>query len=426
MGQKLIALVELNSAYCEMERLFRPDLKGRAIVVLSSSDGCVVSRSAEAKKLGVKMGEVYFKIREWYEHQGGVAFSSNFTLYGDLSARFMAILSTMTYQCVPYSVDEAWVTIDTAWAGDPTEYGRAIRAKVLQWIGLSSGVGIGPTKVIAKLASAASKRWPKTGGVVDLSDPARLAKLMAITPVDEVWGIGRKLSAKLVDQGIRTAADLAAADPKILRRRYGVLVERTALELRGIPCAGLEEMVKCRQQVIVSRTFGERISNRDVMRQSLAVFIELATEKLRREGVCCQHISIFMQTSMFDTKGPQYANQASTGLVVPTDDPRVLLATLEPLLTGTWRDGYPFSKAGIMLSDIQPKGLRQGDLFAADHIDPRREALMNVVDAINHSGKLGKVYFAARGHRDLSSMIKRERLSPRYTTNLAELPVVKA
>lgn len=164
MGQKLIALVDLNSAYCEMERLFRPDLKGRAIVVLSSSDGCVVSRSAEAKKLGVKMGEVYFKIREWYEHQGGVAFSSNFTLYGDLSARFMAILSTMTYQCVPYSVDEAWVTIDTAWAGDPTEYGRAIRAKVLQWIGLSSGVGIGPTKVIAKLASAASKRWPKTGG----------------------------------------------------------------------------------------------------------------------------------------------------------------------------------------------------------------------------------------------------------------------
>ncbi len=420
-----VALVDVNNFYASCERLFRPDLKGRPIVVLSNNDGCVVARSAEAKELGIKMGVPYFQIRQFFEAMGGVWFSSNYALYGDMSSRVMSILEGMAPAVEVYSIDEAFIELSESWAGDLVAYGRQIRERVQQWTGLTVGVGIGPTKTLAKLANYAAKKWPATGGVVDLRDEARRARLMAITPVDEIWGIGRRLTAKLEAQGIKTVAELVAADPKSLRRRYGVVVERTVQELRGIPCAELEQEAQAKQQLICSRSFGERITQIGPMHQALAGYMERAAEKLRGEGMCCRHVTLFIRTCPFSDREPYYGNQVSTKLAMPTNDTRALLALIPQLLPHIWRDEQRYQKGGVMLADFTPADMQQGDLFAAEQQSPRSEALMQVIDKINQ-GRLGKVYFAARGRDTREWMMKREQLSPRYTTCISELPEVKA
>lgn len=418
-----IALVDVNNFYASCERLFRPDLKGRPIVVLSNNDGCVVARSTEAKAMGIKMGVPYFQIRDTYEAQGGIWFSSNYALYGDMSQRVMTTLEGMAPTVEVYSIDEAFIELSESWAGDLVAYGRQIRERVQQWTGLTVGVGIGPTKTLAKLANYAAKKWPATGGVVDLRDEARRARLMAITPIEEVWGIGRRLTAKLESQGIRTVAELVAADPKSLRRQYGVVVERTVQELRGIPCADLEQLAQTKQQIICSRSFGERITQIGPMHQALAGYMERAAEKLRAEGMCCRHVTLFIRTSPFSDKAPYYGNQVSTRLAMPTHDTRALLAQIPALLPRIWRDEQRYQKGGVMLADFTPMDMQQGDLFASEQQAPHSEALMQVIDKINR-GRLGKVYFGARGGNTKEWMMKREQISPRYTTCFSELPAV--
>ncbi len=422
--QNSIALVDVNNFYASCERLFRPDLKGVPIVVLSNNDGCVVSRSPEAKALGIKMAVPYFQIRELFESQGGTWFSSNYALYGDMSNRVMTTLEGMAPTVEVYSIDEAFVELSEPWAGDLTEYGRQIRQRVQQWTGLTVGVGIGPTKTLAKLANYAAKKWQTaTGGVVDLRDETRRAKLMAVTPVDEVWGIGRQLTVKLTAQGINTVADLVTANPKSLRSRYGVVVERTVQELRGIPCADLEPIAQAKQQIICSRSFGERITELVPMREALAGYMERAAEKLRAEGQLCRHVTLFIRSSPFSERETYYGNQISTKLQTPTADTRDLLAQVEPLLRRIWRDDVRYMKGGVMLADFTPAGMQQGDLFIDQQQDPRSDALMRVIDKINQE-RWGKVYFATQGRDTREWMMKREQLSPRYTTKLAELPVV--
>lgn len=416
-----IAHIDVNNFYASCERLFRPDLKGVPIVVLSNNDGCVVARSAEAKRSGIKMGVPYFQIREVYEEQGGIWFSSNYALYGDMSNRVMTTLEGMAPAVEVYSIDEAFVELSESWAGDLVEYGRQIRQRVQQWTGLTVGVGIGPTKTLAKLANYAAKKWQTaTGGVVDLRDEVRRAKLMAVTPVEEIWGIGRQLTVKLAAQGITTVAELVAAD---LRRRYGVVVERTVQELRGIPCAELEPMAHAKQQIICSRSFGERITEFGPMRQALAGYMERAAEKLRAEGQRCSHVTLFIRSSPFAERETYYSNQIATRLPLPTADTRNLLAQIEPLLSRIWRDDVRYMKGGVMLADFTPAAMQQGDLFADVQQDPRSEALMQVIDKINQ-GRMGKIYFAARGRDTKEWMMKREQLSPRYTTCISEIPTV--
>ncbi|MGN5130066.1 translesion error-prone DNA polymerase V subunit UmuC [Aeromonas hydrophila] len=420
-----VALVDVNNFYASCERLFRPDLKGKPIVVLSNNDGCVVARSAEAKTLGIKMGVPYFQIRQFFETMGGVWFSSNYALYGDMSQRVMSILESMAPTVEVYSIDEAFIELSERWAGDLVEYGLQVRERVQQWTGLVVGVGIGPTKTLAKLANYAAKKWPATGGVVDLRDEGRRARLMAITPVGEIWGIGRRLTAKLEAQGIKTVAELVATDPKELRHHYGVVVERTVQELRGIPCADLEQVAQAKQQIICSRSFGERITQIGPMHQALAGYMERAAEKLRGEGVYCRHVTLFIRTSPFSDKAPYYGNQVSTKLAMPTNDTRSLLALIPQLLPRIWRDEQLYQKGGVMLADFTPTRMQQGDLFTAQQQSPRSEALMQVIDKINQ-GRLGKVYFAARDRDIREWMMKREHLSPRYTTCFNELASVKA
>ncbi|ASI21310.1 DUF4113 domain-containing protein (plasmid) [Aeromonas media] len=314
--------------------------------------------------------------------------------------------------------------LSESWAGDLVTYGRQVRERVQQWTGLTVGVGIAPTKTLAKLANYAAKKWPATGGVVDLRDEGRRARLMEITPVDEIWGIGRRLTARLEAQGIKTVAGLVAADPKSLRHRYGVVVERTVQELRGIPCAELEQEAQAKQQIICSRSFGERITQIGPMHQALAGYMERAAEKLRGEGMCCRHVTIFIRTSPFSDREPYYGNQVSTKLALPTHDTRDLLALIHELLPRIWQDDKRYQKGGVMLADFTPANVQQGDLFAGEQQTPRSQALMQVIDKINQ-GRLGKVYFAARGQENREWIMKREQLSPRYTTSLHELPIVK-
>lgn len=417
-----IALVDVNNFYASCERLFRPELRGRPIVVLSNNDGCVVSRSPEAKALGIKMAGPYFKVREQFEAHGGVAFSSNYALYGDMSGRVMSTLETMAPELEVYSIDEAFLSLSESFAGDLTAYGQQIRQRVWQWTGLTVGVGIGPTKTLAKLANYAAKKWPATGGVVDLRDELRRARLMAITPVDEVWGIGRRLGAKLVAQGINTVADLVASDAKGLRAQYGVVVERIVQELRGLPCAELTVEPAAKLQILSSRSFGERVTDRGEMAQALSGFMARAAEKLRAEGMCCQRVHLFVRTSPFDERAPYYSEQAGVRLVCPSDDTRLLLQQVNVLLAQIWRDGYRYQKGGVMLSEFTPKGQQQADLFAPS--SAQSDALMAVMDQIKAKG-LGRVGFASQGAGSPEWMMRQEHLSPCYTTRWEDLPVAR-
>ena len=417
-----IALVDVNNFYASCERLFRPELRGRPLVVLSNNDGCVVSRSYEAKAMGIKMGVPYFQIREPFEAHGGVAFSSNYALYGDMSSRVMSTLETMAPELEVYSIDEAFLALSASFAGDLTAYGQRIRQRVQQWTGLTVGVGIGPTKTLAKLANYAAKKWPATGGVVDLHDELRRARLMAITPVEEVWGIGRRLTVKLQRQAIHTVADLVASDAKRLRAQFGVVVERIVQELRGLPCAELAVEPVAKQQILSSRSFGERITECAAMAQALAGFMARAAEKLRAEGMCCQRVHLFVRTSPFDERAPYYSEQAGGRLVCPTDDTRLLLQQVSVLLPQIWRDGHRYQKAGVMLSEFTPKGQQQADLFAPP--SRQSDALMAVLDQIKAKG-LGKVGFASQGTGSPEWMMRQAHLSPCYTTRWEDLPVAR-
>lgn len=413
-------LVDVNNFYASCELLFRPDLRGRPLVVLSNNDGCVVSRSPEAKALGVKMAEPFYRIQAAFSAQGGVWFSSNYALYGDLSARVMSLLEQAAPQVHLYSIDEAFLQLDGPWLTDADDHAHRLRRQIQQWTGLSVGIGLGPSPTLAKLANYAAKRWPATGGVVDLHDTARRARLMALTPVEAVWGIGRRLGQALQHEGIHTAAQLAAAPPKGLRSRYGVTLERVVTELNG-QCAGcLSAPPPIRQQVLCSRTFGERIRQRAPLREALVNHLIRAAERLRQAGLCCRHLGIFIRTSAHDPKHPVYGDQAGITLPAPMDDSLGLLAWLDGLLDRIWRPGPAYHKAGVVLSDLSPRQFLQGDLF--DGQDPKRIRLMQVMDSINRRHPRG-LTLAAQGQGEAPWQMRQAQRSPSYTTAWSALPL---
>lgn len=420
----MFALADVNSFYASCETVFRPDLKGRPVVVLSNNDGCVIARSAEAKKLGIKMGDPFFKMRALFEQHKIVTFSSNYALYADMSTRVMTVLEEMSPAVEIYSIDEAFMNLQgVSNCKDLEEFGREVRAKVLQWTGLTVGVGIAPTKTLAKLANYSAKKWTKTGGVVDLSLAARQRKLMALVEVGEVWGVGRRISKKLNDMGIKTALQLADTPTPLIRKHFNIVLERTVRELRGEPCLELEEFAPTKQQIVCSRSFGDRVSEYDLMREAICSHAVRAAEKLRGEHQYCRHISAFIKTSPFAVNEVYYGKTAGTKLQIPTQDSRDIVAAATKCLDAIWQDGHRFQKCGVMLGDFYSQGVAQLGLF--DEYQPRSnsEQLMAVLDGINHSGK-GRVWFAGQGVQKSWEM-KRQMLSPAYTTRFSELMRVK-
>ncbi|MBZ7451159.1 Y-family DNA polymerase [Klebsiella michiganensis] len=421
----MFALCDVNSFYASCETVFRPDLKGRPVVVLSNNDGCVIARSAEAKPF-VKMGEPYFKQKEQFRRQGVICFSSNYELYADMSNRVMTTLEELSPRCEIYSIDEAFCDLTGVRnCRDLTDFGREIRETVLRRTHLTVGVGIAQTKTLAKLANHAAKQWQRqTGGVVDLSNLERQRKLMALLPVDEVWGVGRRISKKLEAMGIKTVLQLADTDIRFIRKHFNVVLERTVRELRGEPCLGLEEFAPVKQEIVCSRSFGGRITEYHEMRQAICSYASRAAEKLRGEHQYCRFISAFVKTSPFALNEPYYGNSASVKLLTPTQDSRDIIAAATRCLDAVWKDCFRYQKAGVMLGDFYSQGVAQLNLF--DDNAPRKnsEKLMEVLDHLNAKNGKGALYFAGQGIQTAWQM-KREMLSPRYTTRYSDLLEVR-
>ncbi|WP_251850580.1 translesion error-prone DNA polymerase V subunit UmuC [Klebsiella aerogenes] len=421
----MFALCDVNSFYASCETVFRPDLKGRPVVVLSNNDGCVIARSAEAKAI-VKMGEPYFKQKDQFRRHGVICFSSNYELYADMSNRVMTTLEELSPRCEIYSIDEAFCDLSGVRnCRDLTDFGREIRETVLRRTHLTVGVGIAQTKTLAKLANHAAKQWQRqTGGVVDLSNIEKQRKLMGALPIDEVWGIGRRISKKLEAMGIKTVLQLADTDIRFIRKHFNVVLERTVRELRGEPCLGLEEFAPVKQEIVCSRSFGGRITEYHEMRQAICTYASRAAEKLRGEHQYCRFISAFVKTSPFALNEPYYGNSASVKLLTPTQDSRDIIAAATRCLDAIWKDGHRYQKAGVMLGDFYSQGVAQLNLFDDNAPRQNSEKLMEVLDHLNAKNGRGALYFAGQGIH-ASWQMKRDMLSPRYTTRYNDLLKVR-
>lgn len=422
----MFALVDVNSFYASCETAFRPDLKSRPVVVLSNNDGCVIACSAEAKVIGVRMGDPYFKQKDLFRRHGVVCFSSNYELYADMSNRVMTTLEEMSPRCEIYSIDEAFCDLTGVRNCRVLEdVGRELQEAVYRNTRLAVGVGIGQTKTLAKLANHAAKKWQRqTGGVVDLSNVQRQRKLMAALPVDETWGVGRRITKKLEAMGIKTVLSLADTDIRFIRKHFNVVLERTVRELRGEPCLELEEFAPVKQEIVCSRSFGDRVTEYEQMRQAICSYASRAAEKLRSEHQYCRFISAFVKTSPFALNEAYYGNSALVKLLTPTQDSRDIISAATRCLDAIWKDGHRYQKAGVMLGDFFSKGVAQLNLFDDNAPRAGSEKLMEVLDQLNTKKGKGTLYFAGQGIQQQWQM-KREMLSPRYTTRYCDLLKVR-
>ena len=419
----MFALVDGKNFYVSVECLFRPSLLGKPVVVLSGNDGCVVSRSDEAKALGISMGQPFFQLREHVRRDGLVMCSSNFALYADMSRRIETILSEMAPRTEAYSIDESFLALDGI-DGDLEAYGRVIRRRVLKETGIQVGVGIGPTKTLAKAASFASKKWPKTEGVVDLRDPTRQRRLLSLPAmtVDKVWGIGPSYSARLKEMGISLAVQLADYDRKTLRRMFSVNLERTARELSGERCFELEDGPEPKQMIACTRSFGERVYDLPPLAEAVASYTSRAAEKLRAQRQFCQVVQVFIRTGAFTTGSAHYSRSATVPLPFPSSDTRDLVAAAQAGLRAIYTAGPAYAKAGVILMDFVGAGQHTPDLFAPPP-RPNSDRLMAVIDAINRREGRNTIC-PARTVAKRKWSIKREHLSRRFTTDWAELLTV--
>lgn len=427
---RIFALVDCNNFYASCERVFDPSLEERPIVVLSNNDGCVIARSNEAKALGIPMGAPFHEFKRLADHDKVEVFSSNYPLYGDMSARVMRILGAFTPDVEIYSIDEAFLDLGHLAGREPADVARDLARRVRRETGIPVTVGLGPTKVLAKAANRIAKRNPETGGVLDLDalGPHRDAHLAQID-VKDVWGIGRRWSAKLRDLGIRTALDLREADPHQLRRGFGVVVERIVHELRGFSCLALEQAVPPKQRIMTSRSFGERVTKPEHMREAISSFTARAAAKLREQKSRAGALMVFIQTSPFNENDPFYQNSAVRTVAPPARDSGELIGIALDALDAIWKDGYRYMKAGVMLLDLGPEDVIQERLFDdaadADGTASERGRLLGVLDRLNEKMGRGTLHYAAEGDGRAWKM-RQEHRSPGYTTRWGELPVARA
>jgi DNA polymerase V len=422
----LWALVDCNNFFASCERLFRPDLAGKPVVVLSNNDGCIVARSNEAKALGIGMGEPEFKIRELLRMHDVAVFSSNFTLYGDMSMRVMRTLESIVPEVEQYSVDEAFVPLRGALAANADEIGAEMFRRVRRWTGIGVAVGLGTTRTLAKIASEKAK---KDTGVCRLDAQSDFADcILGELPVGDIWGIGRKSDLKLRSYGIYTARQLRDADGALVRKLLGIAGTHTALELRGIPCMDAMDTPPPRKSMVSSRSFGEKVYDKRYLAEALAMHASLAGERLRKEHLEAGGLIVHIRTSRHGVEA-FYDETASVTLDRPTSSTRDLIQATARGLEQIFRQGFAYAKAGIMLYDLGAPGSRPGNLLdwvkqksAAGRSDSK---LMSALDAVNQRFGRGTLRFAAEGKHEAPWRVKSDRRSGRVTTAWDELPVVK-
>ena len=416
-----LALVDGNNFYVSCERLFRPDLLKVPLVVLSNNDGCVVSRSNEAKALGVKMGQPWFECQALAEQHGILALSSNYALYADISNRVMAIVATFSPRHEVYSIDECFADL----TGIPKvrDVSYAIRERVGRWTGIPVCVGIGPTKTLAKPANHVAKKHPRSQGVFNYNalTEEQKTRLLQRIPVGDLWGVGRKLTQRLALHGVRTVQDLRVAHIPTLRAEFGVVMEKTQRELQETPCIELQEVQPDRQQIISSRSFGSMVTELPALKDALSTFVANACAKLRAQNSHASVIQVFMQTNRFRQDLPQYMPCLAVPLTYPTHDSLEVNRWAAFLCERMYKPGYQYKKAGVMLSEITPDSQRQGDLLEPG--PAINDRLMQALDTLNQRFGRGTVKVSTQGAYQGWQMLQ-ERKSPNYTTCWEEMPGV--
>jgi DNA polymerase V len=416
-----IALVDCNNFYVSCERVFRPDLKNVPVVVLSNNDGCVVSRSNEAKALDIKMGQPWFECKALAEAHGILALSSNYALYADLSNRVMSILGDYSPRHEVYSIDECFVDL----TGTPKlrDVSYAMRERVIAWTGIPVCVGIGPTKTLAKLANHIAKKHPRSKGVFNYNDltQAQQDKLLGQIEVGEVWGVGRRISARLAEHGIHTVQDLRRAHTATLRAEFGVVMEKTQRELQGLACIDLQEVVPDKQQIVSSRSFGQTVRDVAVLKDAMSTFVATACAKLRAQGSHASLIQVFLHTNRFRQDLPQYNPSFTLPLPQPTHDSLVVNRWADYLVGRLFKPDYAYKKAGIMLGEITPVCQYQADWLEPTQASDTR--LMHALDSLNQRFGRGTVKVSTQGAHKGWQM-RQERKSPSYTTDWDSIPVI--
>ena len=432
----MYALVDGNNFYVSCERVFRPSLNGQPVVVLSNNDGCSIARSNEAKALGIKMGAPWFQIRHLTESDGLVALSANFALYGDLSDRMMSLAAGLGPAQEIYSIDESFIDLSGV-RGNLVERSHKVRSRILQWVGIPCGIGIGSTKTLAKLANHVAKTAERKPGsypehlaqVCNLAalPPPALDAVLAATAVNEVWGVGRRITQQLNEAGIHTVLALARLDPALVRSRWSVVLERTVRELQGVSCIELEHAPAPKQEIACTRSFGQPVTALADLNQAVTEFASRAAQKLRKQGSVAGQVLVFIRTSPF-RKDPQYSRSTTVPLRRPSADTAIIVAAALAGLRAIYRPGFMLAKAGVMLLDLQPDTVQQGELDLQDDEVLHRGRLMTALDELNQRYGRGTVLMASAGlagDRRAWAM-KQERRTPGYTTCWADLPVVRA
>lgn len=415
INSDLFGLVDGNNFYCSVERVFDPRLIGKPVVVASSNDGCVIARSNESKAIGVKMGEPLHLIARDIRKQLIVR-SANFGLYGDVSGRVVEVLRGLFPAVEIYSIDESFVSF--AGITDVELAAREARARILKWTGIPTCVGIGVTKTLAKASNKLAKKTPH--GVVRIQ-----ASDLVSYPIGDVWGVGPRWEQRLNADGILTAGDLVKSDAETIKARYNVVLLKTLKELQGTPCFDLEEVEAQRQQIVVSRSFGNDVHSAVELSEAVATFAVRACEKLRARNLKTSGVWVWCNTNPFKRDIPQYHPSCAITLPVPTQDTRDILDVAQAMVRNMFRDGYGYKKAGIGLLDLMDQDVQQGDLFTQQA--PRRStALMDVLDATNKKFGRNAVGFASSGWRKSNTWaVKRENLSPAYTSDWTQLMRVR-
>ena len=418
----VFALIDANNFYASCEQVFDPKLRGKPVIILSNNDGCVVSRSLEARKLGIKMGVPLFQIEQIVDAHNVQVFSSNYALYGDVSHRLMAVLQEFTPEVEIYSIDEGFMNLAGVRCRSYQTLGKAIQERVYKNTCVPVTVGIGETKTLAKVANYIAKKSERAEGVLDLVHSKFLEEALRRTPVDEIWGIGPAYSKLLKGSGINTALELRDADLGWARKALTVVGARIVLELRGVSCLSLEICPRPRKSVTVSRSFPEAIETLEEIREAVAVFTSRAAEKLRRDHLASRAVTVLIETSRFARGVEHYANAATVEMLYPTDDTHELLQNAFYALMKVFRPGLEYRKAGVILNGLTPAGEITGRLFDNETMEKFRR-VMPVIDQLNAKYGRGTLRFVT-AHPNGRWKTKAARSSPHYTTRLLDIPTL--
>ena len=376
-----IALVDCNSFYVSCERLFNPSIDKKPVVVLSSNDGCVISRSIEAKKLGIKMGEPYFKVKKIVKENDVKIFSTNFSLYGDISRRVMKTLKHFSPQMEIYSIDEAFLDLSSIKNENLLEHSYKIRKTILKWTGIPTSIGIGSTKTLSKAANYIAKK--EKSGVIDLINSKKIDEILSKIKINNVWGVGKQLTKFYIKNGINTAYDLKNMHNGWIKKNTSVFGSRTAMELRGIPCVSIEPREEKRKNCCVSRSFGEKVTKLEGLSEAITKHCLNAAEKIRLDKQTAKKITVFIRTSPFQIRNDYYANSKDVDLPIRTSDSIILIKQALTALESIYKEGYRYQKTGIIFSGLKDTSIYNKNLFSVINNDEKRIKLMQAIDHTN-------------------------------------------